>query len=167
MPSAMVNRTHVLQLYVKRPANLPFHVLAWSQEFLKSENCRLQYPEEDLLACARRTAAPVEHVRGEVNVTYFDVERGRLQRPVSFVYYTESDQLLRIQDTDMLAAMSAASNETSMFFGRRREKANAPLGDPMDYMAPLTEGRSCGSVGWAMTWPGTGDIYAHQSAATG
>lgn len=71
--------------------------------------------------------------------------------PKKFVYFTECDQIVRFDSWDTLQALTAASNESTFFVGRRREKARDT--DPYDYMGSLNIMRQCGVTGYSLTWP--------------
>jgi hypothetical protein len=62
----------------------------------------------------------------------------------SYVYFTEADQVLRIQDADTLALIRALSNESALVLPRRREKSS--YSPAHRYMHGLGEGRSCGRL---------------------
>lgn len=71
--------------------------------------------------------------------------------PLKFVYYTECDQIVRFDDEMTLQALSAASNNTCFFVGRRKEKRVDA--DPSNYMDGLGNWRECGVPGFSLTWP--------------
>lgn len=82
--------------------------------------------------------------------------RGKQRRPLvfvpkKFVYFTESDQIVRFDSWATLQALTAASNDSTFFVGRRREKARDT--DPHDYMGSLNIMRQCGVTGYSLTWP--------------
>jgi len=71
--------------------------------------------------------------------------------PKKYVYFTECDQIVRFDSWATLQALTAASNETTFFVGRRREKARDT--DPYDYMGSLNIMRQCGVTGYSLSWP--------------
>lgn len=71
--------------------------------------------------------------------------------PIKYVYFSECDQVVRFDDEMTLQALTAASNETCFFTGRRREKAVDS--DPEAYMASLDNWRNCGVPGYSLHWP--------------
>lgn len=71
--------------------------------------------------------------------------------PLRYVYYTECDQVVVFDDMQTLRALSAASNDTTFFTGRRKEKSRDS--DPSAYMEGLTMWRECGVAGYSLTWP--------------
>lgn len=148
----------VLLLSVGKPANLPFHALAWSQTYVKALNCRLFYTTER--ACATHSGVSPVH-DGAFNVTLLREANVTMQAPVAFVYYSESDQILRFSSTAMLDAISAASNASCLFFGRRKEKTDR---DPSGYMRQLDEGRACGATGFELSWPESRFVHATTTA---
>lgn len=77
--------------------------------------------------------------------------RAQYQTPIRFVYFTESDQIVSFDTVDTLRALSAASNDSCFFTGRRREKAADS--DPTDYMGSLDNWRNCGAPGYSLHWP--------------
>eukprot|EP01031_Cornospumella_fuschlensis_P030984 gene30984-37447_t len=76
---------------------------------------------------------------------------------LSYVYYTECDQIVYFDSPQTLEALTAASNETTFFTGRRKEKGKDS--DPSDYMGGLNQWRECGSVGYSLTWPRSEYVY--------
>jgi hypothetical protein len=77
---------------------------------------------------------------------------------ITHIYYTEADQILRFEDDEALEATLAASNATTYFLGRRKEKWTAS--DPREYMNSLSKGRECGRVGeeYLLNWPTSNQI---------
>ena len=150
MSPLVAERTHILQLEVTRPANLPFNLLVWSQEYIKRKNCLLYFA--DPTDCMRYSGPRIAHVGGLPNQTVFLEAKINLSEPIRYVYYTESDQILRIRDHFTFQAISAASNETCFIFPHRREKVEL-LEDTDKYMEGLSLGRKCGKIGFAIDWP--------------
>jgi len=72
-------------------------------------------------------------------------------RPIKFVYYTESDQVVKFDSLSTLQALSSASNDSTFFVGKRREKARDT--DPEKYMESLNHWRECGVPGYSLIWP--------------
>lgn len=70
---------------------------------------------------------------------------------IKYVYYTESDQVVRYDSFTTLRALTAASNESTFFVGKRREKARDS--DAADYMGSLNIWRECGVPGYSLLWP--------------
>ena len=70
---------------------------------------------------------------------------------IKYVYFTESDQVVRFDTLNTLHALTAASNDTTFFVGKRREKARDS--DPADYMGALNSWRECGVPGYSLSWP--------------
>lgn len=73
------------------------------------------------------------------------------RRPIKYVYYTECDQVVRYDSMETFRALVAASNESTFFVGRRREKTYNT--EPEEYMSNLDIYRQCGSRGYSMRWP--------------
>ena len=63
----------------------------------------------------------------------------------------DTDQVVRFDEESTLAALSAASNNTCFFVGRRKEKRVDA--DPASYMEGLGNWRECGVPGFSLTWP--------------
>jgi len=70
---------------------------------------------------------------------------------IKFVYYTECDQIVKYDSMNTLKALSLASNESTFFVGRRREKVAESAAE--DYMGGLDVWRECGTPGYSMSWP--------------
>lgn len=68
-----------------------------------------------------------------------------------YAYYTECDQIVRYDSLGTLFALSTASNATTFFSGRRREKSYTS--NATDYMGSLDSWRECGTPGFSMSWP--------------
>jgi hypothetical protein len=238
------HHTNVVQFSMPKPAHLPFHLLAWGQQYVRVHNCyqfytgkrqltetaavvaaaavnstgsasgaghgtdalpvqsnrggataaQLEYfkpnnypamdttriPKSDLFdICA--PGAIVSSYQGPVNVVYlkkFDVGRQKVHRhaphagntthsgsnttsaaeavhhaysAIKYVYYTESDQIVYYDSFETLRALSAASNDSTFFVGKRKEKGRES--NPEDYMGTLNNWRECGVPGFSLTWP--------------
>lgn len=72
--------------------------------------------------------------------------------PLKHVYYTESDQIVRFDSYQTLRAVIAATNQSTYFLARRREKDPFNGHPPEAYMAGLTHVRTCGVEGYSLTW---------------
>ena len=59
--------------------------------------------------------------------------------PLRYIYYTECDQIVKFDDIITFQALSAATNESTFFTGRRREKNRES--DPIQYMNDLNNWR--------------------------
>jgi hypothetical protein len=265
LTSEVRHHTNVVQFQMTKPANLPFHVLAWGQQYVRAHNCYQFYAQQQESTAALRqrkllststsaengtatgttadmsknsstTTFPEGHslssssrpinsaqgtaqsstkasgaseeqlkyfdaktvfplnrnrmptnkevfdicepnaivasVGGPVTVTYmkkFDiVSRHRSARMdmhgnssaskifkylpgIKYVYFTESDQVVHFDSFNTLAALSSASNESTFFVGKRREKARDS--HPAEYMSNLNIWRECGSPGYSIKWP--------------
>lgn len=71
--------------------------------------------------------------------------------PIRYVYYSESDQIVRFDGDVTFQALRLASNDSTFFTGRRREKSYQS--NPVDYMGSLDNWRNCGMPGYSMHWP--------------
>eukprot|EP01032_Pedospumella_encystans_P012089 gene12089-14008_t len=259
------HHTNVVQFQMVKPANLPFHMLAWGQQYVRIHNCHKYYsdlpsvvgenaaqtsgtakqkrvlsdnnnstistttvvatestnvtpnatqthhnstlavrggvsqvyidyfnpstvrkidynrlPKSDVyeICAPNAITAPVG---GPINVVYlkkWDINRHKAPRAgahhhknsttisantttsvttgthaaaIKYVYFTESDQVVRYDGMETLRALTAASNESTFFVGKRREKARDS--DPNDYMGSLNIWRECGTGGYSISWP--------------
>lgn len=264
------HHTNVVQFQMGKPANLPFHMLAWGQQYVRVHNCHAFYADQTAGADSAKgralsvvdtqrsdaasssgasggasggavsaaastnvagTNATEQHrnttvatrggvsqmyidyfngntdrkldfnrlpnkdvyeicapgaitvpVGGPINVVYlkkFDIGKHKTHRgmthninnnatqsahtvqganttthhppAIKYVYFTESDQVVRFDTFETLRALTAASNETTFFVGKRREKARDS--DPLDYMGSLNIWRECGVGGYSISWP--------------
>jgi hypothetical protein len=84
-------------------------------------------------------------------------------RNVSYIYYTEADQLLRFDDMTTLKSVSSVSNRTTVVLGRRRNKiagSGARALPPERYNEGLALGRGCGQEGYYFVrWPATNGVH--------
>lgn len=229
---------NVVQFEMPKPAHLPFHLLAWTQQYVRVHNCYQFYSDKDKPSASTPANVPVsvttsassgadsnatsvspqrggvgpaylalfdasnvpslekqriphsevfdicepksivDSYQGPIKVVYlkkFDVGRHRIHRHVptasnsnssntiagdlakhpfpaiKYVYYTESDQVVRFDSHETLRALSTASNDTTFFVGKRREKARDS--EPEDYMGSLNMWRECGVPGFSLLWP--------------
>jgi hypothetical protein len=78
-------------------------------------------------------------------------------KPIKYVYYTECDQIVKFDDMTTFQALSRATNETTFFTGRRREKHVDS--NPANYMGDLNNWRECGNTGYSITWPTSHYVY--------
>ncbi len=186
---------HIVMFNMTKPAHLPFHLLAWGQQFVKKHNCFHQPTDkkvkvnggsdtnvweicedsDDYLMSQHQGGPitvqrmvnfrPFPHIAADKAFTqYFknvkhdgSKEKDKsdskhlLVKPFRFVYYTEMDQILRFDSEQTLLAISAASNSSCFFTGRRKEKSRDS--SPTDYMGQLTQWRECGEAGYSFTYP--------------
>jgi hypothetical protein len=68
------------------------------------------------------------------------------------------DQIVRFDSVDTFRALSAASNSSCFFTGRRKEKERDS--DELDYMGKLSQWRECGEPGYSLHWPAEIDVRA-------
>ncbi len=71
--------------------------------------------------------------------------------PIRYVYFSECDQVVKFDSLSTLHALSSASNDTTFFVGRRREKSADS--DENNYLSDLNSWRNCGQPGYSMHWP--------------
>lgn len=79
----------------------------------------------------------------EVPINYF--------APMRYVYYSECDQTVHYDSMTTFEALTAASNDTTFFTGKRREKDGTSA--PEDYLGSLNIYRHCGQKGYSLRWP--------------
>lgn len=244
---------NVVQFEMSKPSNLPFHLLAWGQQYVRVRNCYAFYPKPPQPSAAAQlnnnaaitsTREQLNHggataeqlslfsplnlpvvntsllpsgdnaydicwphsitasYQGPLKLVYmkkFDVNRWhrhKLQRGsasafslsalsqnvstdvdirplaataasvtgsshlnnnklfapvIRWVYFTESDQIVRFDSMQTMRAVSAATNQSTFFVGRRKEKNGES--DPSDYMGTLDRWKDCGTAGYSMSWP--------------
>lgn len=81
---------------------------------------------------------------------------------ISYVYYTESDQIVKFKDMTTRNAVLGATNMTTMIIGRRQEKHWKS--SPTEYMTGLIPTRAvCGEGLYALEWPISS--YIHKISA--
>jgi hypothetical protein len=248
----------VVQFEMAKPSNLPFHLLAWGQQYVRVHNCYQFYPKPAPVGVKRRalsaTQVAVKKPRsngtvplsastmaiysrsasnstqrggisaallGLFNPSYdpaintnllpkddgydicwpsaiaqshqgplkpvylkkFDVSRGRHRHSIGaaaesaatttttevgkantgtnagpmigpvirYVYFTEADQTVHFDSPTTTRALSAATNDSTFFVGRRKEKNGES--DPRDYLGNLDRWKDCGTSGYSMKWP--------------
>lgn len=175
----------MVRFQMHKPSHLPFHMLAWGQYFVQYINCR-KFRQNSTGVVDNSKGFPVYHYDtkdihdgdeyqicnpssfplargGPINVTAISHLNGhRLVReenwkPLKYIYYTECDQIVKYDNDQTFLALSAASNDSTFFTGRRKEK-NADS-NPEDYMGGLTIWRECGIPGYSLTWPKSNYIY--------
>jgi hypothetical protein len=238
-----------------KPSNLPFHLLAWGQQYVRVHNCYQFYPKPAPVGDQHRalsatqvalkkprsngtvplsTSTPEITTRSASNSTQrggisaalltlfnpsydptinknllpkddgydicwpsaiaqshqgplkpvylkkFDVSRGRHRHSIGaaaesaaaikdpkdgkaanagpmigpvirYVYFTEADQTVHFDSPTTTRALSAATNDSTFFVGRRKEKNGES--DPGDYLGNLDRWKDCGTSGYSMKWP--------------
>jgi hypothetical protein len=77
--------------------------------------------------------------------------------PIKYIYYTECDQIVKYDDMNTFRALTTASNESTFFVGRRREKHRDS--EPLQYLNDLNNWRECGTPGYSITWPKSNYVY--------
>ena len=147
----------IVQLELGRPAYLPFHLLAWGQQLIRLHNCALpeaksvtkDHPNFKLYRICDNQ--PFRH-KGQVKVHAYNASKlseevaADQKKPFKFVYYTESDQVVRFDNANTLNTILQASNSSCFFVGRRKEKDGNS--DPKEYMKYLNIFRQCGTSGF-------------------
>jgi hypothetical protein len=83
--------------------------------------------------------------------THVQIKKVQYAERIEFVFYTESDQLLRVTD-EALALIAAATNASCLFVPRRSIKDVGS--EARDYMGGLDQGNSCGVPDkYFIDWP--------------
>jgi hypothetical protein len=77
--------------------------------------------------------------------------------PIKYVYYTECDQIVKYDDMTTFRALTTATNESTFFTGRRKEKHRDS--EPSLYLNDLNNWRECGTTGYSIRWPKSGFVY--------
>jgi len=157
-----------VQFELIKNANLPFHLLAYGQQFVKAHNCRIfndtalrdrarfqdvfEICDTDAsIALEKELKKKNKHHRGRVhnqhgNITFYQssplYQGERLNLEIRHVYFTEADQIVSFESMDMLYGLASVTNSTTFILPRRREK-NYPS-PPELYNSNLTLGRHCG-----------------------
>eukprot|EP01036_Dinobryon_divergens_P029394 gene29394-38483_t len=164
-----LGRVTIIEFSVPRPIVQVFHLMVWTQHYLKFHNCwRFQdhcYNQHSSQMAQRRRLKKTPWWKGKLKRLFFNessmkinislVENHQRQaeiagypvrviheHPLRYIYYTEADQIVRFDSIETLHAVKAASNATTYFLGRRREKWRD--GDPIKYMDGLRRGPQCG-----------------------
>lgn len=168
----------VVHFKMHRPANLPFHLIAWGQHYVKHHNCKRFYTNDDhtmndvTYGFESRhidTNKLSEHPDEVYDVCYpnsFPMARGGPmnvtfttktefsdagESPIKYIYFSECDQIVRFDSVQTQIALTAASNDSTFFTGRRKEKNYES--HPHEYMGGLTIWRECGVPGYSLSWP--------------
>ncbi len=182
-----MERINVVQFRMHKPSHLPFHLLAWGQSYSFHYNCHQFYlPEgrsderkgfhigevdhskiklqEEYEICGPRAfgrpkGTPIHVVflwKNDTTKNLFNPKQADFT-PLKFIYYTECDQIVKFDDLTTFQALSAATNESTFFTGRRREKHRDS--EPSQYMSDLNNWRECGSTGYSINWPKSPYVY--------
>ena len=160
---------HIVQLNLGRPAFLPFHLLAWGQQYIKDHNCAVR-EHPCALSCEQATLYEICDQtsfknKGNVDLHLHNASKYSLHlnsthqaKSFEFVYFSESDQIVRFDNFDTLDAITSASNSTCFFTSRRKGKSGSSI--PVEYMEGFSSWRTCGKPGYSLQWPG--DKYVHE-----
>lgn len=153
--SYIASRVHVQLLTdLHKPANLPFHLLEHAKEYIRRVNsCIDQLPVEE---------TNVPNICNEHFTSFVDAQKANLSLSMSwrikYLYYTESDQIVKFRDNHVRDAVIGATNITTMIVGRRLEKDWQSA--PGAYMQGLVPTRAvCGEPFYVMEWPTSQYIY--------
>jgi hypothetical protein len=139
-----------------KPANLPFHLIEYTKEYIKKTNKYLQ-------AIPVASLGNVPNLCNEFFTTFVNEQKIMLgPKPVGwgikYLYYTESDQIVKFKDMRIRDAVLSATNISTMFIGRRLEKDRSSA--PADYMGKLTPTRNvCGEGLYTLDWPTSHYVY--------
>ena len=154
----------IIRFDVPRGSNLPFYLLAWAQlelaQHVCKQGCKMTdklYTRNSHLFTQWCTFCDSTSKRGSIIDYVREISRVLSERiarkPIPnfleksrYVYYTESDQVLTINDPETLRRITAASNLTSVILGRRRYKQGLKF--PNSYDKILARGPGCGREGF-------------------
>jgi hypothetical protein len=141
-------------------------LLVWGQQLVRDHNCNLpQASDVDNLKSREQQFyeicdnKPFRSIGTPIAVSYnqseLSIERNAsdVKYPIKYVYFTESDQVVRFDSMATMRALTAASNSSCFFVGRRKEKNG--LSAPDEYMRYLDSWRTCGASGYTLRWPKT------------
>eukprot|EP00602_Paraphysomonas_sp_CaronLab_P004330 CAMPEP_0185031440 /NCGR_PEP_ID=MMETSP1103-20130426/18913_1 /TAXON_ID=36769 /ORGANISM="Paraphysomonas bandaiensis, Strain Caron Lab Isolate" /LENGTH=333 /DNA_ID=CAMNT_0027566971 /DNA_START=147 /DNA_END=1145 /DNA_ORIENTATION=- len=140
---------------LNKPANLPFGLIMWAKKHVHQINCLYRMKYNISYTPKRLGRRYKEKSCDDVDIKLLNSPRGRFAnpKPVTHVYYTESDQLLKFSDTNIRNAILDALNITTHIIGRRIEKRVDS--DAVDYMSGLFATRAvCGdsSNTYVLNW---------------
>ncbi len=175
----------VVHFKMHRPANLPFHLIAWGQHYVKHHNCKSFYSnsvhshldntlgfesgthiDTNKLNEVRNDLYDICHPNsfpsprgGPLNVTFITKTEfsDAGENPIKYIYFSECDQIVRFDSPQTLNALSAATNDSTFFTGRRKEKNYESV--PDEYMSGLTIWRECGVPGYSLSWPKSNFVH--------
>jgi hypothetical protein len=103
------------------------------------------------IGAAAESAAAIKDTKGGT-ATKAGPSAGAMIGPViRYVYFTEADQTVHFDSLTTTRALSAATNDSTFFVGRRKEKNGES--DPGDYLGHLDRWKDCGTSGYSMKWP--------------
>lgn len=151
--SDISSRVHIHLLHdLVKPANLPFHLLEFTSNYIRKVNrCLREIGAQDIRKCNTFFTDFVDEHKASGRLSF----RGGLV--ISYVYYTESDQIVRFKDLSTRNAVLGATNMTTMIIGRRQEKHWKS--SPEEYMKGLIPTRAvCGEGLYALDWPASSHI---------
>lgn len=154
---AIVSRVHVQMLNnLAKPANLPFHLLEFAKQYIKKVNSCLDAVPPETLDNALNDCN--QYFLSFVNEQKAVLGPTPVGWKVKFLYYTESDQIVKFRDIHVRDAILSATNMTTMFIGRRLEKDwKSP---PEEFMNGLIITRSvCGLGLYTLDWPASHYVY--------
>mmetsp|Transcript_20751 Transcript_20751/g.34940 ORF Transcript_20751/g.34940 Transcript_20751/m.34940 type:complete len:418 (-) Transcript_20751:72-1325(-) len=154
---AIAVRVHVHLMHdLFKPANLPFHLLDYAKNYIKRVNKCIDELPPDTLDDVPNTCN--EHFLPFVNEQKNSLGPTPVGWKVKFIYYTESDQIVKFRDMRIRDAILSATNITTMFIGRRLEKDWKSEAE--DYMKGLIATRNvCGEGLYTLDWPTSHYVY--------
>lgn len=158
LPENISGSIHIVHIQMDRPAHLPFHLLTWGQAFIKSTNCALAniFTESKYSELYRICKGNIKHIE-HIEVISEILPKFNISTPIKFIYYTESDQIVRFDNITTLSALSDASNSTTFFVGRRKSKNI--LSEPDVYMDNLDSWRECCAAGSLLDYPVSNEVH--------
>ena len=184
LPKEISDRVHVVQFQLQRNSNLPFHLLAYGQSFVKRHNCNIflndqlrraaRFPDVFDICDKPDTSTKSGEFFGfkdqlkkknplnkHGNVTFFHTAPAyasgpRVHLEIRYAYFTEADQILHLDSMDILYGIASVTNATHFLLPRRREKVYPSPAALYD--SNLTLGRHCGcqTCGCEFSFPAVG-----------
>lgn len=125
------------------------------EEYPHDSNYDTTYRNDDFFSLKGKMVPFRETIDGATNehkvpINYFF--------PIRYVYYSESDQTVHYDSMSTFEALTASTNDTTFFVGKRREKdVNS---SPELYLEGLNRWRECGESGYSLEWP-TDHVVRH------
>lgn len=164
LDSRYLSNVQIIRFDVPRGSNLPFYLLAWAQvefaERICKNGCRWSEQssvENNLFSptpctfceSSKDDGSMYQYLRKSSAAVSASISRQPIANfldKARFIYYTESDQVLTIDEPETLRKITAATNLTSVILGRRRYKQGLKF--PNSYDKVLARGPGCGREGF-------------------
>lgn len=138
------------------PATLPFLLLSWIQTCIKFYECKKNLTN---IIC-NKILNDIEFDKLIQICRVYNIIAEQV-KSISHIYYTESDQILRFKNEQILQEILYVSNKTTLIMGYRKQKDSTSL--PEEYMSSLYLTRpGCGRNGYFLNTK-THQIYQNHS----